>query len=326
MSTLVFLQTSSEPTLPSVDGDTVASHAPEHTHAHTHGHDHIQPNSPASRPRDPSIPADYKLHRRFDRIGRLIGDSAMARLERSHVMVMGVGGVGSFAAESLIRSGVGTVTLVDFDLVCATNANRQLHTLQGTFGEPKVEVMAERLRKINPKAKVLTRQVFYNAQTSDALLFGEGPKVDLVIDAIDNMTAKCHLIATCRDHQIPIVVNMGAAGRLDPTQVKVVDLNRTENDPFARMVRKVLRIKHGFVGRALTGIPAVYSAEPKIDPQELIYDGGDGFRCVCPQGQNDFHSCEHRNQIEGSAGFVTGAFGLAAASAAVRMLMGQKVV
>jgi tRNA A37 threonylcarbamoyladenosine dehydratase len=286
----------------------------------------VQPGSPAARERHPDLPADYKLHRRFDRIGRLIGDVAMSKLERSHVIVMGVGGVGSFAAEALVRTGVGTVTLVDFDLVCATNANRQLHTLQHTFGEPKVEVMAERLRKINPKAKVLTRQVFYNAETSDALLFGDGPKIDLVIDAIDNMTAKCHLIATCRDHHIPIVVNMGAAGRLDPTQVRVVDLNRTENDPFARMVRKVLRIKHGFQGRALTGIPAVYSAEPKLDPVELAYDGGDGFRCVCPQGQNDFHSCEHRNQIEGSAGFVTGAFGLAAASVGVRMLLGHKVV
>ncbi len=318
MSTLVFLQTT--PTAPTMDAASFDAHADHAAHA-------IQPGSPAARERDPALPADYKLHRRFDRIGRLIGDVAMSKLERSHVIVMGVGGVGSFAAEALVRSGVGTVTLVDFDLVCATNANRQLHTLQGTLGDPKVEVMAERLRKINPKVKVLTRQVFYNAATSDELLFRtDAPKVDLVIDAIDNMTAKCHLIATCRDHQIPIVVNMGAAGRMDPTQVRVVDLNRTEMDPFARMVRKVLRLKHGFAGRALTGIPAVFSAEPKIDPVELAYDGGEGFRCVCPQGQNDFHSCEHRNQIEGSAGFVTGTFGLAAASAAVRMLLGEKVV
>lgn len=312
MSTLVFLQSSHTDSPLHVEADAPALP--------------VQPGSPAARERHPDLPKDYKLHRRFDRIGRLVGDVAMSTLERSHVMVMGVGGVGSFAAEALVRTGVGTVTLVDFDLVCATNANRQLHTLQQTLGEPKVEVMAERLRRVNPKAKVLTRQVFYNADTSNDLLFGGGPKVDLVIDAIDNMTAKCHLIATCRDHQIPIVVNMGAAGRMDPTQVRVVDLNRTENDPFARMVRKVLRIKHGFVGRALTGIPAVFSAEPKIDPVELAYDGGEGFRCVCPQGQNDFHSCEHRNQIEGSAGFVTGAFGLAAASAGVRMLLGQKVV
>ena len=305
MSTLVFLQTTAEPPrdLP------------------------IQPNSPAAHARDPELPTDYKLHRRFDRIARLVGDRAMAKLERSHVIVMGVGGVGSFAAESLVRSGVGTVTLVDFDLVCATNANRQLHTLQGTLGDPKVEVMAERLRKINPKVRVLTRQVFYNKDTSEALLFApDAPPVDFVIDAIDNMTAKCHLIETCRDRQLPMVVVMGAAGRMDPTRVRVVDLNRTEMDPFARMVRKVLRNKHGFPGRALTGIPAVFSDEPKIDPQELLYDGGEGFRCVCPQGQNDFHSCEHRNQIEGSAGFVTGAFGLAAASTAIRTLIGAPVL
>lgn len=311
MSTLVFLQSSADPVaVPSA-------------------HDHdlpVQPNSPASA-RDPSLPADYKLHRRFDRIGRLVGDRAMAKLERSHVIVMGVGGVGSFAAEALVRSGVGVVSLVDFDLVCATNANRQLHTLQGTFGAPKVDVMAERLRKVNPKVRIITHQVFYNKDTSEALLFApDAPPVDFVVDAIDNMTAKCHLIETCNNHHIPVVVVMGAAGRMDPTRVKVVDLNRTEMDPFARMVRKVLREKHGFPSRALTGIPAVFSDEPKIDPQELAYDGGDGFRCVCPQGQNDFHSCEHRNQIEGSAGFVTGTFGLAAASTAVRMLIGDKVL
>ncbi|MCC6623176.1 MAG: tRNA threonylcarbamoyladenosine dehydratase [Deltaproteobacteria bacterium] len=297
--------------------------------------------------RDPRLPADYKLHRRFDRIGRLVGDVAMSRLERAHVIVFGVGGVGSFTAEALARSGVGTLTLVDFDLVCATNANRQLHALQGTTGEPKVVVMAERLRRINPKITVITRQEFYNATTSERLLSapdappsppaspgrepGDAPEargapIDFVVDAIDNMTAKCHLIQTCRDRGIPLVVVMGAAGRIDPTQVKVADLNRTEMDPFARMVRKVLRDKHGFPSRALTGIPAVFSDEPKIGPQDLLYDHGEGFRCVCPQGQNDFHSCEHRNQIEGSAGFVTGAFGLAAASVAVRALIGQKVL
>lgn len=277
--------------------------------------------------RHPEIHDSYKLHRRFDRIGRLVGDRAMARLERAHVIVFGVGGVGSFAAEALARSGVGMITLVDFDLVCATNANRQLHALQGTTGEPKVAVMAERLRRINPKVVVHTRQEFYHAASSERLLEGvEGHPIDYVIDAIDNMTAKCHLIQTCRDRKLPFVVVMGAAGRMDPTQVKVVDLNRTEMDPFARMVRKVLREKHGFPSRALTGIPAVFSDEPKISPQELLYDGGEGFRCVCPQGQNDFHSCEHRNQIEGSAGFVTGTFGLAAASVAVRTLIGENVL
>ena len=288
------------------------------------------PPEPASARHVDGIHDGYKLHRRFDRIGRLVGDAAMARLERAHVIVMGVGGVGSFAAEALVRSGVGTVTLVDFDLVCATNANRQLHTLQGTTGEPKVAVMAERLRKINPKVTILTRQEFYNHTTSERLLASGpadgAPPIDFVIDAIDNMTAKCHLIQTCRDRGLPMVVVMGAAGRMDPTQVKVVDLNRTEMDPFARMVRKVLREKHGFPSRALTGIPAVFSDEQKIAPQDLLYDHGEGFRCVCPQGQNDFHSCEHRNLIEGSAGFVTGTFGLAAASVAVRTLIGQKVL
>lgn len=287
----------------------------------------VEPALEAPPVADPTIPSDYKLHRRFDRIGRLVGDRAMSRLEKAHVIVFGVGGVGSFTAEALVRSGVGTVTLVDFDLVCATNANRQLHALQGTTGEPKVVVMAERLRRINPKVTVITRQEFYNQATSERLLSApDAPPIDFVVDAIDNMTAKCHLIQTCRDRGIPMVVVMGAAGRMDPTQVQVADLNRTLMDPFARMVRKVLREKHGFPSKSLTGIPAVFSDEPKIAPQDLLYDHGEGFRCVCPQGQNDFHSCEHRNVIEGSAGFVTGTFGLAAASVAVRTLIGQKVL
>jgi tRNA A37 threonylcarbamoyladenosine dehydratase len=264
-----------------------------------------------------------KLHRRFDRIARLVGDAAMEKLATSHVMLFGVGGVGSFAAEAVVRSGVGRVTLCDFDLVCATNANRQLHALQDTTGRPKVEVMAERLARVNPQATIRPVQEFYRADTAESLL-SDPP--DFVIDAIDNMTAKGHLIATCKERGIPLVVSCGAAARMDPTRVRVVDLNRTEGDHLARSLRKILRLKHGFVSRALTGIPAVMSDEPARLPQELAYDQGEGFRCVCPQGQNDFHSCEHRNRIDGSAGFVTGVFGLTAASVAVRALTGERIL
>jgi tRNA A37 threonylcarbamoyladenosine dehydratase len=264
-----------------------------------------------------------RLHRRFDRIGRLLGDQGMDRLLTAHVMVFGIGGVGSFAAESLVRSGVGRVTIVDFDLVCATNTNRQLHALQGTAGEAKVEVMAERLRRINPQAEVVALKEFYNAESSERLL---GLAPDFVVDAIDNMTAKCHLIATCQDREIPLVVSCGSAARLDPTRVKVMDLNRTQMDPMARAVRKILREKYAFPSRRLTGIPAVCSEEEPIAPQGLRYDGDEGFRCVCPQGKNDLHSCEDRNRIDGSAGFVTGTFGMVAAATAVRGLLGQEIL
>src|ERR1043166_1629490 len=131
-------------------------------------------------------------HRRFDRAARLLGDQGIERLARSTVTVFGVGGVGSHAAEALVRSGVGRVILVDYDRICVTNVNRQLHAMKGTLGKPKVQVMAERLRLINPDATIEPRAEFYSAQTSARLLV---PEPDVVIDAIDNIAAKMHLIA-----------------------------------------------------------------------------------------------------------------------------------
>jgi tRNA threonylcarbamoyladenosine dehydratase len=270
---------------------------------------------------DPNYEApddDYKLHRRFDRIGRLVGDGGMKTLLGAHVMVMGVGGVGSFAAEALMRSGIGRLTLVDFDLVCITNTNRQLHTMRGTVGKVKVEIMAERLQKVNPQGRVDAIRAFYNAETSDELL---GHRPDFVVDAIDNITAKCHLIATCRERRIPLVSSTGAAARLDPTFIRTADLADTRIDPLAKAVRKILREKYGFPEKGPYGITAVYSEEEPIAPSELAYDNGEGFKCVCPQGQNGMHECDKRNRIDGTAAFVVGAFGLACASVAVRSLL-----
>ena len=159
------------------------------------------------------VSSDYKLHRRFDRMARLVGDTGMDRLRHSFVVVMGLGGVGSFAAESLVRSGVGRIRLVDFDDVCVTNTNRQLHALRGNTGKSKAWLMGERLRRINPVAKVEDVKRFYRVDSSDELLDGDP---DFVVDAIDQLTAKCHLIATCRRRGIPLVSSMGAAGRMDP--------------------------------------------------------------------------------------------------------------
>ena len=265
-----------------------------------------------------------KLHRRFDRIGRLVGGQGMARLAGAHVVVIGVGGVGSFAAEALARSGVGRLTLVDFDLVCVTNTNRQLQAMRGTVGQPKTAVLAERLRLINPAAEIRAVPLFYEARLSDALLGGGklGPP-DLVVDAIDNVTAKCHLLAACRARGLPVVCSTGASGRWDPTQIRVADLADTYRDPLAASVRRVLREKYDFPRECQFGIPAIFSIEPLSEPEPLPYDGDEGFACVCPNGDNDHHSCDDRNVIWGTAGFVTGAFGLAAASVAVRTLLGR---
>lgn len=263
----------------------------------------------------------YVLHRRFDRIGRLIGDSSMEKLMQTHVMIIGLGGVGSWAAESLARSGVGQLTIVDYDEICITNTNRQLHTMSGLIGKKKAQVMAERIQKINPQIKVEFLNLFYNKDTSEEIL-SKNP--DYIFDAVDNITAKCHLLATAKQKNFKIITSGGSAAKLDPTRVKITDLSKTETDPMCVVLRRVLRQDYGFSRKDEFGIACVFSSEENIAPVDLHYDNGEGFKCVCPQGQNDFNNCEHRRIINGSAGFVTGAFGLAAASWIVRSVVEQK--
>jgi tRNA A37 threonylcarbamoyladenosine dehydratase len=251
-------------------------------------------------------------------MGRLVGDAAMQRLFASHVMVIGLGGVGSWTAESLVRSGVGAVTIVDFDLICVTNANRQLHAMRGTTGKPKVEVMGERLQAINPRCELRCERRFYNEESSDALL---ASPPDVVVDAIDNLNAKSHLIHTCRQRQIPLIVSGGASGRMDPTRIREADLAAVRGDPFLAATRKLLRQHYEFPRAGEWGVRAIYSLEPAAAPRELSYDDGQGFRCVCPQGSNGMHSCDRRSMIYGTASFVTGSFGLACAAGAVRQLL-----
>jgi tRNA A37 threonylcarbamoyladenosine dehydratase len=279
-----------------------------------------QPLSPPlDPPREPDRETVYRTHRRFDRAARLFTEPGLAKLMGARVVVFGQGGVGSFAAEALARSAVGQLVLVDFDDICVTNANRQLHALKGNVGKPKVDVMAERLRLIHPTGSVEAVSKFYSAETSDELLSGT---VDYVVDAIDNITAKVHLLATCVARGIPVVSSMGAAARMDPTRVRTGPLGATHTDPFARNVRKLLRQQHALEAeRSLAGITAVFSDEEPIVPSEVHYDHGKGFRCVCPSGDNGLHSCEKRSRIEGSASFVVGTFGLTCASVVVRELI-----
>jgi tRNA A37 threonylcarbamoyladenosine dehydratase len=256
-------------------------------------------------------------HPRFDRTARLYGDAAIARLAASTVTVFGIGGVGSFAAEGLARAGVGRLILVDFDRICVTNVNRQLHALKTTLGKPKADVMAERLRAINPDAVVEARAEFYTPERAARLLT---PEPDVVIDAIDNVTAKLHLIATCLRERIRLVTAMGAAARTDPTRVRVADLAQTRLCPLAREVRKLLRKKHGIDSSRRLGVTAVYSEEPPVAPAALPWDEA-GFACVCPDGDNGQHDCGHRNRVDGSSPFVPSVFGMTAAACAVRLLI-----
>ncbi len=278
-----------------------------------------QNQSEKSSPPHVLVEDNYTLHRRFDRMGRLVGDENMKKIFNSHVMVIGLGGVGSWAAESLARSGVGRLTLIDHDEICITNANRQLHALQGLVGKKKAEVMADRLRKINPQSKVDALSMFYNKETSDQIL---ALKPDYIVDAIDNLTAKTFLLSQCRDLGIKIITSGGASAKMDPTRIKITDLAKTEIDPLSHTVRKILRQDYNFPRTKFFDIPCVFSDEIPMEPVELHYDLGQGFKCVCPQMQDNPHGCLHRNVIYGTSSFVTGAFGLAMASWVVRQITG----
>jgi tRNA A37 threonylcarbamoyladenosine dehydratase len=264
----------------------------------------------------------FRLHRRFDRLGRLYGDDAVSRLSRAHVLVIGLGGVGSFAVEALARSGLGRLTLVDFDRVCVTNTNRQLQALSVNVAKKKADVLAERIALIDPRLQVETHSLFYGPQTSTRILKSD---VDYVVDAVDNVTSKCHLLAECRERGLRVITTLGSAGRTDPLAVTTSDISKTKNDGLAMAVRRVLRHEHGFPMRGNMGIRAVWSPEASREPLPLAYDGEEGFHCVCPGGKNEHHSCEERSLVRGSVSFVTGTFGLVAASVVVNAIANGEV-
>jgi tRNA A37 threonylcarbamoyladenosine dehydratase len=207
--------------------------------------------------------------------------------------------------------------------VCIRNFNRQLQALTGTIGRPKALLLAERLRLVNPDARADGIADHFSEETCDAML-AERP--DFLIDAIDHITSKCFLIATCKARGIPFVVSTGSGGRLDPTQIRVGDLGRTDLDPLARALRRILREKYGFPGgKKEFGVTAVFTAEPAAPPREDVRATSCKAGCLCPQGENDFQSCTKKSVVHGTASFVTGAFGLACAAVAVRHLIGDPV-
>lgn len=251
---------------------------------------------------------DSTLERRFGGISRLYGQDGLRRLLQAHVCVVGIGGVGSWAAEALARSAVGAITLVDLDEVCETNLNRQVHAIEGTVGRAKVEVMADRIRAIQPECRVEARQVFFTPATADNIL---QPGFDFVIDAIDNVPNKCLLIARCRSLDLPVITTGAAGGRREPGRIQTADLARAIHDPLLAKVRKVLRQEHGFPRerRLKFEVDCVYSPESRFFPQENgsvcpSKDPGTPLRLDCESGF-------------GTASFVTGAFGFALAARAV---------
>lgn len=253
--------------------------------------------------------------RRFAGIDRVYGPGALARALAAHVVVVGIGGVGSWAAEALARSGVGRITLIDLDHVAISNINRQVHALEATLGAAKVLAMAARIAEINPACQVVTIEEFIDETNVGGLI----PACDAVIDAIDNVRAKAALIAHCRQQGIRILTTGGAGGRLDPTQIKVVDLSRTTQDALASKVRARLRKWYGFSRdpKKKFGVECVFSPEQIRRPAgTLVQDNAVNENiCVTDTAGAD---------LDGSAGLacagygssvaVTAGFGFAAAA------------
>lgn len=247
---------------------------------------------------------------RFGGIARLVGTAGLERLRDAHVCVVGIGGVGSWTVEALARSGVGSLTLVDLDEVCITNINRQIHALEGTVGRAKAEVMAERVRLINPDCRVTAVTEFFTEPNAARLL---APDFSCVVDAIDSVANKCRLLALCRERKLPVISCGAAGGRLDATAVRIAGLAQVTHDRLLAEVRKRLRKEHGFTppGEPF-GIPCVFSPETPVTPEPPAC-ADDPTASSQPPRLN----CEWGY---GSATFVTGTFGFAAAGWVVRRL------
>jgi len=248
---------------------------------------------------------------RFGGVSRLLGVAACERLHRARIAVVGLGGVGSWTVEALARSGVGALTLIDLDDVCVTNTNRQLPATVDTVGRPKVEVLAERIRAINPDCRVEAIAEFFSEATAERLL---APPYDCVVDAIDVLGNKARLIGEARARGHPVVTLGGAGGRRDATRVRAGDLGDAFGDELLRQVRKRLRRDHGFApgpdtGRVQLGIRCVWSSEQQVYPHpdgtcSLKRIEGAGGRMDCSEGF-------------GAGAWVTGVFGLVAAQEAI---------
>lgn len=238
--------------------------------------------------------------RRFAGVAKIYGDDAFNHYEKSHVMVVGIGGVGSWAVEALARTAIGEITLVDMDVLAASNINRQLPALSSTLGQEKAEVMAERCRQINPQVKINIIDDFLSADNVADILASQP---DVVLDCIDDVKAKLALMLYCRFNKIPLIVSGGAGGKLDPLKIRVADLSKTEQDPMLAKLRSQLRSK-GICKKPKEkfGITCIYSIDNPFSGTEVC--AAAGLRCGG----------------YGSAVVVTSTFGMIAAAEVLKKL------
>jgi tRNA A37 threonylcarbamoyladenosine dehydratase len=245
------------------------------------------------------------LHQ-FSRTELAIGPEGLDIMKKSTVAVLGIGGVGGIAAEALARTGIGRIILIDKDVVDITNINRQIHALMTTVGQPKAELMRDRIKLINPDCDAIALRMFYTEETYETVF---SYPIDYVVDASDTISYKIHLIKQCLERKIPIISSMGAANKMDPSQFKVADISKTSMDPMARVIRQKLR-KEGIH----KGVKVVFSTEQPMKPRE------DVTQRIVPENAPEIRKAK---QPPSSNAFVPPVAGLIMVGAVVKDLLEQ---
>lgn len=245
----------------------------------------------------------------FSRTELLFGKDGMEKLYNARVAVFGVGGVGGYAVEGLVRSGIGEIDIIDDDKVCLTNLNRQLYATRKTIGKYKVDVAQERILEINPDVVVHTYRTFFTPETADQFDFSQ---YDYVIDAIDTVTGKIELVLKAKEAGVPIISSMGAGNKINPVGFEVTDIYKTSVCPLAKVMRRELK------NRGIKKLKVVYSKEIPIKPMEDM-ETSCKTNCICPPGTE--RKCTQRRQVPGSNAFVPSVVGLIIAGEVVKDLM-----
>ena len=246
----------------------------------------------------------------FSRTELLIGKESIEKLNKSKVAIFGIGGVGSFVVEGLVRAGVENFILVDDDKICLTNLNRQIIATRKTVGKYKVEVAKERILEINPNANIEIYQEFFMPESKEIL----DETVDYIVDSVDTVTAKIELVLRADKLHIPIISSMGTGNKLDPTQFEVTDIYKTSVCPLAKVMRKELRT------RGIKQLKVVYSKEEPIKIEEAANSSCKNG-CICPPGTK--RKCTVRNQVPGSISFVPSVAGLIIAGEVIKDIVGK---
>ena len=245
----------------------------------------------------------------FSRTQLLLGNKAMATLAKSRVAIFGIGGVGGYTAEALVRSGIGTLDIIDDDKVCLTNLNRQIFATRKTVGQYKVDAAEERLLDINPDLKIIKHRLFYMPDRCEGIDFSQ---YDYIVDAVDTVTAKLDIVMQAQSVGVPIISSMGAANKLDPSAFEVSDIYSTFICPLAKVMRHELR------KRGIKKLKVVYSKEKPIVPIEDMSISCKE-NCICPPGT--VRKCTERRSIPGSTAFVPPTVGLIIAGVVIQDLL-----